>query len=69
MLEAVAVTYCTWDDYLYEDGRDNTGNVWSEVCVCDECHNKGREEGDERGVGVKLTEKKHNIIPDNARQR
>ena len=26
----------TWDDYLYENGQDNTGNVWSEVCVCDE---------------------------------
>ena len=46
---------------MYENGRDNTGNVWSEVCVCDECHNEGREEGDERGVGVKLAEKKHNI--------
>ena len=48
-------------------GDQNTGNVWSEVCVCDECHNEGREEGDERGVGVKLAEKKHNIIQDNAR--
>jgi len=58
-LVSVRVYSNTWE--LCED------RILGEVCVCDECHNEGREEGDERGVGVKLAEKKYNIIQDNAR--